>query len=38
VLLMAEPPSIDANEIADKDYVNQGGRRAPRGPGRRVVS
>ncbi|WP_321795883.1 AMP-binding protein [Caballeronia sp. J97] len=23
VLLMAEPPSIDANEIADKGYVNQ---------------
>ncbi|WP_349604819.1 AMP-binding protein [Cupriavidus sp. DF5525] len=23
VLLMAEPPSIDANEVADKGYVNQ---------------
>jgi feruloyl-CoA synthase len=35
VLLMAEPPSIDANAIADKGYVNQA---ATRGPGRRVVS
>jgi feruloyl-CoA synthase len=24
VLLMAEPPSIDANEITDKGYINQG--------------
>jgi len=23
VLLMAEPPSIDANEITDKGYINQ---------------
>ncbi|MCY1219434.1 hypothetical protein D9M72_314080 [compost metagenome] len=23
VLLMAEPPSADANEIADKGYINQ---------------
>ncbi|MEM5432131.1 feruloyl-CoA synthase [Cupriavidus oxalaticus] len=30
VLLMAEPPSIDANEIADKGYVNQAATRARR--------
>ncbi|MGH8783792.1 MAG: feruloyl-CoA synthase [Cupriavidus necator] len=30
VLLMAEPPSIDANEIADKGYVNQATTRARR--------
>jgi feruloyl-CoA synthase len=30
VLLMAEPPSIDANEIADKGYVNQAACRARR--------
>jgi feruloyl-CoA synthase len=24
VLLMTEPPSIDANEITDKGYINQG--------------
>jgi feruloyl-CoA synthase len=30
VLLMAEPPSIDANEIADKDYVNPAAARAAR--------
>jgi feruloyl-CoA synthase len=23
-LVMAEPPSIDANEITDKGYINQG--------------
>jgi feruloyl-CoA synthase len=23
VILMAEPPSLDANEITDKGYVNQ---------------
>jgi feruloyl-CoA synthase len=23
VILLAEPPSIDANEITDKGYVNQ---------------
>lgn len=23
MLLMAEPPSIDANEVADKGYINQ---------------
>jgi len=23
VLLMAEPPSIDANELTDKGYINQ---------------
>ncbi|MDK3023420.1 feruloyl-CoA synthase [Cupriavidus taiwanensis] len=30
VLLMAEPPSIDANEIADKGYINQATTRARR--------
>lgn len=30
VLLMAEPPSLDANEIADKGYVNQAVCRARR--------
>ncbi len=30
VLLMAEPPSIDANEIADKGYINQAATRARR--------
>ena len=30
VLLMAEPPSVDANEIADKGYVNQAATRARR--------
>jgi feruloyl-CoA synthase len=30
VLLMAEPPSSDANEIADKGYVNQSATRARR--------
>jgi feruloyl-CoA synthase len=30
VLLMAEPPSLDANEIADKGYVNQAVTRARR--------
>ncbi|WP_028221147.1 AMP-binding protein [Paraburkholderia oxyphila] len=30
VLLMAEPPSIDAGEIADKGYVNQAACRARR--------
>ncbi|SDJ44781.1 feruloyl-CoA synthase [Paraburkholderia steynii] len=30
VMLMAEPPSIDANEIADKGYVNQSVTRARR--------
>jgi len=30
VLLMAEPPSMDANEIADKGYVNQAATRARR--------
>lgn len=29
-MLMAEPPSIDANEIADKGYVNQSATRARR--------
>ena len=32
VLLMAEPPSMDANEIADKGYVNQAVTRARRAP------
>jgi feruloyl-CoA synthase len=27
---MAEPPSVDANEIADKGYVNQAACRARR--------
>jgi feruloyl-CoA synthase len=30
MLLMAQPPSIAANEIADKGYVNQGATRARR--------
>jgi len=30
VLLMDEPPSLDANEIADKGYVNQAATRARR--------
>ena len=30
LMLMAEPPSIDANEIADKGYVNQSATRARR--------
>jgi len=30
LLLMAEPPSMDANEIADKGYVNQGATRTRR--------
>ncbi|MCY1206931.1 2-succinylbenzoate--CoA ligase [compost metagenome] len=30
LLLMAEPPSMDANEIADKGYVNQSATRARR--------
>ncbi len=30
LMLMAEPPSMDANEIADKGYVNQGATRARR--------
>ncbi|MDE2363572.1 MAG: AMP-binding protein [Hyphomicrobiales bacterium] len=30
VMLMAEPPSIDANEIADKGYINQAATRARR--------
>jgi feruloyl-CoA synthase len=30
VLLMAEPPSQDANEIADKGYINQATTRARR--------
>lgn len=30
LMLMAEPPSIDANEIADKGYVNQAATRARR--------
>lgn len=30
LMLMAEPPSIDANEIADKGYVNQAACRARR--------
>ena len=30
LLLMAEPPSMDANEIADKGYVNQATTRARR--------
>lgn len=29
-MLMAEPPSIDANEIAEKGYVNQAVTRARR--------
>ncbi|ULU24168.1 feruloyl-CoA synthase [Dyella terrae] len=32
VMLMAEPPSADANEIADKGYVNQAVTRARRAP------
>ncbi len=32
LLLMAEPPSMDANEIADKGYVNQAMARARRAP------
>lgn len=32
VLLMADPPSVDANEIADKGYVNQAVARARRAP------
>lgn len=32
LMLMAEPPSIDANEIADKGYVNQSACRARRAP------
>ena len=46
MILLAEPPSLDANEITDKGYVNQRGalwsgarctsRRCSRsGPGRR---
>jgi len=31
LMLMAEPPSIDANEIADKGYVNQSAVRTRRG-------
>jgi feruloyl-CoA synthase len=30
LMLMAEPPSVDANEIADKGYVNQAATRARR--------
>ncbi|HSW18560.1 MAG TPA: feruloyl-CoA synthase, partial [Ramlibacter sp.] len=30
LLLMAEPPSMDANEIADKGYVNQAATRSRR--------
>jgi feruloyl-CoA synthase len=30
LMLMAEPPSLDANEIADKGYVNQATTRARR--------
>ncbi|MDE2453330.1 MAG: AMP-binding protein, partial [Burkholderiales bacterium] len=30
MMLMAEPPSMDANEIADKGYVNQAATRARR--------
>ncbi|HMO45655.1 MAG TPA: AMP-binding protein [Rubrivivax sp.] len=30
LLLMAEPPSMDANEIADKGYINQAATRARR--------
>jgi feruloyl-CoA synthase len=30
LLLMAEPPSMDANEIADKGYVNQATTRSRR--------
>jgi len=30
VLLKTEPPSIDANEIADKGYVNQAATRMRR--------
>ncbi|SAK43822.1 feruloyl-CoA synthase [Caballeronia ptereochthonis] len=30
LILMAEPPSLDANEIADKGYVNQAATRARR--------
>ena len=29
-MLMAEPPSMDANEIADKGYVNQATTRSRR--------
>lgn len=32
LLLMAEPPSMDANEMADKGYVNQAATRARRAP------
>lgn len=32
LMLMAEPPSMDANEIADKGYVNQAATRARRAP------
>jgi feruloyl-CoA synthase len=32
LMLMAEPPSLDANEIADKGYVNQAITRARRAP------
>jgi feruloyl-CoA synthase len=31
VLLLAEPPSPDANEIADKGYINQATARQRRG-------
>ncbi|HEX7522618.1 MAG TPA: feruloyl-CoA synthase [Candidatus Deferrimicrobium sp.] len=31
ILLMAEPPSIDANEITDKGYINQGAALERRG-------
>ncbi|MOA64204.1 acyl-CoA synthetase [compost metagenome] len=31
-MLMAEPASMDANEIADKGYVNQAATRARRAP------
>ena len=30
VLLMSEPPSMEANEIADKGYINQAACRARR--------
>jgi len=30
LMLMAEPPSMDANEIADKGYVNQAATRSRR--------
>ena len=30
LMLMADPPSMDANEIADKGYVNQASTRARR--------